>query len=109
MWRRHRTIIIHPGPIGDRGPWSLDRVITTGEIRWGVTALQAVEEMDAGPIWGSRTAPIADAAIDLIGAVVVRATDPTFTPEPLDYRRRDSTETILRGPGLRQSASSSMV
>ena len=55
VWRRYRTIIIHPGPKGDRGPSSLDWAITTGETRWGVTALQAVEEMDAGPIWGSRS------------------------------------------------------
>ena len=54
VWRRHRTIILHPGPKGDRGPSSLDWAITTGESRWGVTALQAVEEMDAGPIWGTR-------------------------------------------------------
>ena len=25
---------------------------------WGVTALQAVEEMDAGPIWATRTFPV---------------------------------------------------
>ena len=29
--------------------------ISDGETSWGVTALQAVEEMDAGPIWGYRT------------------------------------------------------
>ena len=54
MWSRYRTIIVHPGPKGDRGPSSLDWAITTGERRWGVTALQAVEEMDAGPIWATR-------------------------------------------------------
>ena len=35
----------------------------TARPSWGVTALQAVEEMDAGPIWGYRTFPMpADAA-----------------------------------------------
>ena len=58
VWGRVRTIIIHPGPKGDRGPSSLDWAITDGASRWGVTALQAVEEMDAGPIWGTRTFPI---------------------------------------------------
>ncbi len=104
VWTRYRTIIVHPGPKGDRGPSSLDWAITTGESRWGVTALQAVEEMDAGPIWGSRTfplepgelrksavynGPIADAAIDLISEVVAKAADPSFTPEPLDYTNPD--------------------
>ena len=51
VWDRYRTIIIHPGPMGDRGPSSLDWAITDGEPLWGVTALQAVQEMDAGPIW----------------------------------------------------------
>src|SRR5262245_18878137 len=86
---RYRTIIVHPGPRGDRGPSSLDWAITTGAERWGVTALQAVEEMDAGPIWGSRTfelvsdqprksslynGPVADAAIDLVREVITKAT-----------------------------------
>jgi putative two-component system protein, hydrogenase maturation factor HypX/HoxX len=104
IWSRHRTIIVHPGPRGDRGPSSLDWAITTGEAHWGVTALQAVEEMDAGPIWGSRTfplrpgelpksavynGPVADAAIELIREVVAKAADPSFAPEPLDYTRPD--------------------
>ena len=106
VWGRVRTIIIHPGPKGDRGPSSLDWAITDGASRWGVTALQAVEEMDAGPIWGTRTfpidggppaksslynGPVADAAIELIGEVVEKAADAAFEPEPLDERqaRRD--------------------
>ena len=104
VWTRYPTIIVHPGPKGDRGPSSLDWAITNGERRWGVTALQAVEEMDAGPIWATRpialspaalrksalyNGPVADAAIDLIGEVVAKAADPAFQPEPLDYRRSD--------------------
>ena len=104
IWSRRRTIIVHPGPRGDRGPSSLDWAITTGATRWGVTALQAVEEMDAGPIWGSRTfrldpgalpksalynGPVADAAMELIGEVADKAADPSFSPEPLDYTKPD--------------------
>ena len=96
---------MHPGPKGDRGPSSLDWALLTGETEWGVTALQAVEEMDAGPIWATRTfplpaggrksavynGPVADAAIELIGEVVAKAADPSFVPEPLDYTRPDVT------------------
>jgi putative two-component system hydrogenase maturation factor HypX/HoxX len=60
IWSRHRTIIIHPGPVGDRGPSSLDWAITEGAARWGVTALQAVEEMDAGPVWATRSFALAE-------------------------------------------------
>ncbi len=109
VWGRVRTIIIHPGPKGDRGPSSLDWAITDGAPRWGVTALQAVEEMDAGPIWGTRTfpidddppvksglynGPVADAAIELIGEVVAQAADAAFTPEPLDERAPDVVGTL---------------
>src|SRR4029450_8117152 len=98
------TIIVHPGPKGDRGPSSLDWAITSGARRWGVTALQAVEEMDAGPIWATRVValsataprksalyngPIADAALEVVREVVAKAADPAFRPELLDYRRSD--------------------
>ena len=35
IWQAHRTIIIHPGPPGDRGPSSLDWAIADGEREWG--------------------------------------------------------------------------
>jgi len=50
VWGSRPTIVIHPGPKGDRGPSSLDWAIMDAEPVWGVTALQAVQELDAGPI-----------------------------------------------------------
>ena len=107
VWAKRRTIIIHPGPIGDRGPSSLDWAITDGAPQWGVTALQAVEEMDAGPIWATRTFPstacpharaplqptVADAAIELVREVVAKAADPGFVPEPAATRGADAPRT----------------
>jgi putative two-component system hydrogenase maturation factor HypX/HoxX len=116
VWQHHRTIIIHPGPKGDRGPSSLDWAISDGERRWGVTALQAVEEMDAGPIWATRSisldptaqrksaaynGAVADAAIELVREVVVKAADPTFSPEPLDESRPDVAGRLR--PSMRQA------
>ena len=49
VWENNRTIIIHPGPVGDRGPSSLDWAITEAVSQWGVTALQAVEEKRSWP------------------------------------------------------------
>ncbi|WP_244210912.1 hydrogenase maturation protein [Amycolatopsis kentuckyensis] len=95
VWRRHRTIIIHPGPEGDRGPSALDWAIMDAEPTWGVTALQATGDLDGGPIWGTRVfrmpadpprkstlynTEVSDAAISLIGEVVTKAEDPGFTP-----------------------------
>ena len=46
IWRRVKTLIVHPGPIGDRGPSSLDWAILDGVPRWGVTVLQADDGLD---------------------------------------------------------------
>ena len=103
VWTSHPTIVIHPGPKGDRGPSSLDWAIMDAAPVWGVTALQAVHEMDAGPIWASKTfpvdpdasksalynGPVTETAMALIHDVVAKAADPTFRPEPLDYTRPD--------------------
>jgi putative two-component system protein, hydrogenase maturation factor HypX/HoxX len=79
IWRKTRTVIIHPGIVGDRGPSSIDWAIHHGETYWGVTALEASEDFDAGDIWATetfklRTAPkasiyrqeVTDAAISCI-------------------------------------------
>jgi putative two-component system hydrogenase maturation factor HypX/HoxX len=117
VWRHRRTIIIHPGPVGDRGPSSLDWAISEGLPMWGVTALQAVEEMDAGPIWATRTfgmpataprksalyaGPVADAALECVAEVVTKAADPAFTPVPLERTRVSVVGARLR-PAMKQT------
>ncbi|MGA5301412.1 enoyl-CoA hydratase-related protein [Nucisporomicrobium flavum] len=97
VWQNWRTVILHPGPVGDRGPSSLDWAIAESAPTWGVTALQAVEEMDAGPIWATRTfpmpaaaprksslynGPVADAVLECVFEVVAKAADPAFQPVP---------------------------
>ncbi|HSB22703.1 MAG TPA: formyltransferase family protein, partial [Burkholderiaceae bacterium] len=61
VWRRHRCIVIHPGIRGDRGPSALDWAIVDGETAWGVTALEANGEMDAGDVWASVDFPMRNA------------------------------------------------
>jgi putative two-component system hydrogenase maturation factor HypX/HoxX len=62
VWRRHRCIVVHPGIKGDRGPSALDWAILEGESNWGVTALEANGEMDAGDVWASVGFPMREAA-----------------------------------------------
>ncbi|MEV0838441.1 enoyl-CoA hydratase-related protein [Actinocatenispora sera] len=117
VWTKWRTVIIHPGPIGDRGPSSLDWAITEGAPAWGVTALQAVEEMDAGPIWAHRefplpaepvrkstlyTGPVTDAAVACALEVVEHAADPDFRPVPLESAPRPIPDTRER-PLMKQA------
>jgi putative two-component system hydrogenase maturation factor HypX/HoxX len=54
IWSRHRCLIVHPGPVGDRGPSSLDWAIELGTPDWGVTVLEANGEFDAGRVWATR-------------------------------------------------------
>lgn len=84
VWKRWTTVIVHPGPVGDRGPSSLDHTLLGQGPRWGVTALSAVEEMDAGPVWACSTfdvpegitksalynSRVADAAMDCVATVL---------------------------------------
>lgn len=117
VWTNWTTIIIHPGPVGDRGPSSLDWAISEAEPMWGVTALQAVDEMDAGPIWASRTfvmpeiplrksaiynGRVADAAMECIDEVLDKVQDPTFTPTPLALAERPVASATLR-PSMTQA------
>ncbi|HET6708148.1 enoyl-CoA hydratase-related protein [Amycolatopsis sp.] len=110
VWRRYRTIIIHPGPEGDRGPSALDWAIMDAEPRWGVTALQATGELDGGPVWGTRVfrmpadpprkstlynTEVSDAALSLIDEVVTKAGDPGFAPRHQD-RRAGTDRPLVR-------------
>jgi putative two-component system hydrogenase maturation factor HypX/HoxX len=107
------VVIIHPGIVGDRGASALDWAITNELSSWGVTALQAVEEMDAGPVWatcefnlpaGLRKSElyngrVSDAAIRCIREVVEKFVE-GFEPVALDY-----ADTKVRGrlqPNMKQ-------
>ncbi|CCQ75219.1 hydrogenase maturation protein [Magnetospira sp. QH-2] len=54
--------IIHPGPVGDRGPSSLDWAIQEGVAVWGVTILEAAADFDAGDIRAGLAFPLRAAA-----------------------------------------------
>jgi putative two-component system hydrogenase maturation factor HypX/HoxX len=53
VWRNTKTLIVHPGPLGDRGPSALDHAVQAGRETWGVTVLEARAEMDSGPRLGA--------------------------------------------------------
>ncbi|WP_367325531.1 enoyl-CoA hydratase-related protein [Streptomyces sp. HUAS ZL42] len=125
IWSEYSCLIVHPGPPGDRGPSSLDRAVQEGRRRWGVTVLQAVAEMDAGPVWASAEfevppdigksdlyrGELADAALSAVLRAVERFASGTYTPvappsqtwQPYlrqEERRidwaHDTTATVLR-------------
>lgn len=124
VWSARTCLIVHPGPVGDRGPSSLDRAVQEGRTRWAVTVLQAVEEMDAGDVWATvecvvpavsksdlYRGEIADAALEAVLLAVDRCASGTYHPQPqitghaLPYLRQehrsidwrtDTTERVLR-------------
>jgi len=91
IWKKTPVIVIHPGPLGDRGASSLDWAVFKGEKNWGVTALQANDEMDAGNIWATRNfdmrksskashyrKEVSDIALSLIEEVLEKFQDKNF-------------------------------
>lgn len=54
VWQRVPCLVVHPGPVGDRGPAALDWALLEGRSSWGVTVLQADGEYDAGPVWAEK-------------------------------------------------------
>ncbi|SFM63876.1 putative two-component system protein, hydrogenase maturation factor HypX/HoxX [Streptomyces sp. cf124] len=101
VWSAHTCLVVHPGPVGDRGPSSLDWAIHEGADRWGVTVLQADAEMDAGDVWATvpcrvpsvpkselYRGEIADAAIEAVLLAVERFADGTYVP-----LKQDRTDT----------------
>lgn len=74
VWRALPCLVVHPGPLGDRGPSALDHAIQVGRASWGVTVLQARAEMDAGPVCAHRSfAMRADAKSSLYRREVTEA------------------------------------
>jgi len=95
IWGKIPTIVVHPGPPGDRGPSSLDWAILNEENAWGVTLLQANDEMDAGDLWAWGEFAVPPAAkgrlyrrevgivtLRLIDEMLGHFSDPGFLPVP---------------------------
>ncbi|MEU5418644.1 enoyl-CoA hydratase-related protein [Streptomyces sp. NPDC020799] len=125
VWSAYPCLVVHPGPVGDRGPSSLDRAVHEGVREWGVTVFQADAEMNAGDVWASVTCQvppvaksdlyrneIADAALEAVLLAVERLASGAYRPVPQEapaparpYFRQelrridwesDPTETVLR-------------
>jgi putative two-component system hydrogenase maturation factor HypX/HoxX len=98
IFTRHRCLIVHPGPKGDRGPSSLDWAIELGAGEWGVTVLEATADVDGGDVWASRRFrtreagksslyrhEVRRAAIDAVVKAVRDVASADVVPKPLDY------------------------
>ncbi|MRJ03325.1 MAG: hydrogenase [Epsilonproteobacteria bacterium] len=121
IFTRYPTYIIHPGPPGDRGAFSLDLAILQEEEEWGVTLLEADEEFDGGAIVAWRRFPVtrgiskgalyrttvSQLALELVEELLTQRGEPLPNPRlPLHPKvtqreraidwERDSTQTIMK-------------
>ncbi len=114
VWRNFTCLVVHPGPLGDRGPSSLDWAIELGFDEWGVTVIEAVEEADAGDIWETRKfklRPVGKssiyrhevrrAAVEMLVFAVHNFARGDFKPLPLNYD--DPNVTGRLRPLIKQS------
>ncbi len=96
IYQNYTCLIVHPGIKGDRGPSSLDWAIQSGEPEWGVSLLEAREEMDAGDIWVNKTfkmraatkssifyREVTQAAVDCLWEALTYFQAPDFRPQAL--------------------------
>ncbi|XP_066270059.1 hydrogenase maturation factor HoxX-like [Branchiostoma lanceolatum] len=103
------VLIVHPGIPGDRGPSSIDWALKEGATEWGVTVLQADDEMDAGDIWATCKFPVNRQAAksslyskEVTQAAVlsvlkaIDAWDQGVPPTPLDYGHPDVCGELKR-------------
>jgi putative two-component system hydrogenase maturation factor HypX/HoxX len=108
IYENYKCLIVHPGIKGDRGPSSLDWAIQNGEPEWGVSLLEAAEEMDTGDIWSNKTFPmrqatkssifyreVTQAAVDCLWEVLTYFDAPDFKPEKQDYSKADYKGKLL--------------
>lgn len=58
VWQTVPCLVVHPGPLGDRGPSALDWAILDGAKTWGVTVLQADAALDGGAVWQTACFPM---------------------------------------------------
>ncbi len=114
IYQNYKCLIVHPGIKGDRGPSSLDWAIQNNEPEWGVSLLEAAEEMDAGAIWANKTFPmrpatkssifyreVSQAAVDCLWEALSYFDAPDFKPETQDYNRTDYKGKTL--PTMKQA------
>jgi putative two-component system protein, hydrogenase maturation factor HypX/HoxX len=98
VWSNHRCLVVHPGPLGDRGGSSLDWAVELGVSEWGVTLLEATGEIDGGDVWATRNFRIREtaktslykhevrrAAVDALVEALANMADEDFSPLTVDY------------------------
>jgi len=114
IYQNYKCLIVHPGIKGDRGPSSLDWAIQNGEPKWGVSLLEAADDMDAGDIWANKTFPmrqatkssifyreVTQAAIDCLWEVLSYFDAPDFKPEVQNYSKPGYTGKLQ--PSIKQT------
>ncbi|MCU4654198.1 hydrogenase maturation protein [Roseibacterium sp. SDUM158016] len=103
VWQATRTLIVHPGPSGDKGPSALDHAVQEGRGIWGVTVLEARDEMDAGPVWAQhpfamRAATksslyrreVTEAAVTAVRMALARIEEGLWPLQPANTGREDA-------------------
>ncbi len=114
IYEHYKCLIVHPGIVGDRGASSLDWAIQKGATEWGVTLLEAQEEMDMGDIWAKRTFPmrnttksslfnreVTQGAVECLWEALAYFDAPDFKPIALDYNNPKVTGQLQ--PTMKQT------
>jgi len=105
IWQNYPCLIVHPGIVGDRGASSIDWALMGNSNEWGVTLLQAAEEMDAGDIWATQNFPLRDTTkasvyrreVTAIAAALVKKTVAQFEANKVKIRPLNYSDPAVKG------------
>lgn len=98
IWSERPCLIVHPGPVGDRGPSSLDWAIELGAQEWGVTVLEANGQADAGSVWATRGFPVRSAGKSSLYRHEVRHAAVAAVREAVGRISADGGGAVTRDP-----------
>jgi putative two-component system hydrogenase maturation factor HypX/HoxX len=117
VWKHTVCLVVHPGVPGDRGPSALDWMMMRGDKHWGVTVLQAVEDMDAVEVWAWQPfavrphatkssiyrREVTDAAVHAVLRALERFTPGSLQPNTTGFLGIANTATGTWNPSMPQA------
>ena len=66
IWQHYPCLIVHPGPVTDGGPSSLNWAVLEGQKKWGITVLQADKGWDLGKILATAEFDLTEDSVSFI-------------------------------------------
>ncbi|MDM5272749.1 hydrogenase maturation protein [Sulfurovum sp. zt1-1] len=96
IYENFPTFIVHPGPIGDRGPNALEYALQNHTKEWGVVIFKANKLYDGGDIYAQKNFKVRETSkASLYRQEVVKATSQALEEFFVNLKNNEVTPQIL--------------